>query len=93
MNWETLGNIFEGWKNLVFKDPEVEKIALKRLHICSECPVRTDGFCDSQKQSIATNPFEYQGIKRHAKGVYKGCGCVIEAKARCLECKCPLGKW
>lgn len=72
MNLEKLGQIFQGWSNLIFKSKEVEDIALPRIEICSTCPVRTDGFCDPLKG---------------------GCGCIIEAKARCIECKCPKGKW
>lgn len=44
-----LGEIFEGWKNLIFEDPEVEKVALPRLEICAKCPIRTNGICDSTK--------------------------------------------
>lgn len=72
MNLETLGNIWEGWKNLVFKTKEVEDIALPRLEICANCPTRNGGTCSRE---------------------LGGCGCVIEAKARCIECKCPRNKW
>lgn len=72
MDLEQLGQIYEGWKNLVFKNKQVEDIALPRLEICAKCPIRTEGRCDS------------------AKG---GCGCNVEAKARCIECKCPKKKW
>lgn len=44
-----LGEIFEGWKNLIFEDPEVEKVAIPRLEICAKCPIRTNGICDSSK--------------------------------------------
>lgn len=72
MNLEDLGNIYEGWKNLTWKNKEVETIALPRLEICAKCPIRTEGMCDKSKG---------------------GCGCYIEAKARCIECKCPKNKW
>ena len=34
-----LTEIYEGWKNYVFQDPEVEEIAKKRIAICvaNEC--------------------------------------------------------
>jgi len=32
-----LSEIYDGWKNYVFQDPEVEKIARKRIAICVEC--------------------------------------------------------
>lgn len=68
----SLGDIFQGWKNLVFEDKNIERIAIPRISICSTCLTRTDGWCDKQKG---------------------GCGCFIEAKARCIECKCPKGLW
>lgn len=67
-----LGEIYEGWKNLVFEDKRIEEIALPRIDICSTCPTRTEGFCDKSKG---------------------GCGCYIEAKTRCENCKCPKGLW
>lgn len=41
--------IFQGFKNLVFKNGEVEPIALARLEICHECSIRTATWCDSEK--------------------------------------------
>ena len=34
-----LSEIYDGWKNYVFQDPEVEEIAKKRIAICvaNEC--------------------------------------------------------
>jgi len=49
INIKQLGQIYEGWSNLIFEDPEVEKVALPRLEICSKCPIRTNGVCDSSK--------------------------------------------
>ena len=31
-----LSEIFEGWKNLVFPNPQIEKLAIKRITICAE---------------------------------------------------------
>lgn len=72
MDIKKLGRIYEGWKNLVFKDKKVEEIALPRLEICANCPIMKDGFCSKDRG---------------------GCGCLCEAKARCIECKCPKNKW
>lgn len=33
-----LSEITEGWKNLVFKSPHVEKVARARASICATCP-------------------------------------------------------
>ena len=49
MNLEQLGQIYEGWKNLIFKNKQVEDVALPRLEICAKCPIRTNGICDSSK--------------------------------------------
>jgi hypothetical protein len=32
-----LSEIFEGWKNYVFENPEIEKLARERMTICSNC--------------------------------------------------------
>ena len=69
--------IFEGFKNLVFPDEEVEALAEQRLKICFECPVRTDNKCDRDKS-----------LNR-----IKGCGCWLSAKTRSVGSNCPLKKW
>jgi hypothetical protein len=35
---EKIGSIVSGWKNLIWKSPEIEKEALRRIEICSKCP-------------------------------------------------------
>lgn len=32
-----LSEIFEGWKNLVFDNPEMEEEARKRIELCVDC--------------------------------------------------------
>lgn len=32
-----LSEIYEGWKNFTFPNPQVEEIAKKRMTICVEC--------------------------------------------------------
>ena len=44
-----ISQIYQGWKNLVFKTPEIEKEAKRRLNICGECSIRTEGKCDKSK--------------------------------------------
>lgn len=34
---EKLKSIYEGWKYLIWPNPEIEKIAKKRADICSNC--------------------------------------------------------
>jgi hypothetical protein len=45
---EKLESIYEGWKNLIFQNPEVEKEAKKRLEICVEnkcCKLMFNNVC------------------------------------------------
>lgn len=35
----------EGWKNLVWENPEVEALAKSRAEICSICPDNKNGTC------------------------------------------------
>lgn len=41
-----LSAIVEGWKNFIFHDPEIEKIALERAKICSTCDENTFNICN-----------------------------------------------
>ena len=41
-----LKEIYQGWKNLVWKDPEIEKIAKERALICARCPFNVDNKCN-----------------------------------------------
>lgn len=43
------GEIFQGFKNYIFKDEKIEIEAERRLQICFECPIRTDKRCDGSK--------------------------------------------
>lgn len=36
-----LQEIYEGWKNVVFKDPVVEEEAKRRAQVCAICPHAT----------------------------------------------------
>ncbi len=73
-----LKQILEGWKNLAIKDEEVEKIALPRLEICSQCEQNS-----SYPEELTLMSY------------CKGCGCNLNAKTRCVGCKCPepFNKW
>lgn len=42
-----LQEIYEGWKNYLFENPKVEKIAKKRIEICVNCEkFKTNHCCD-----------------------------------------------
>jgi membrane protease subunit (stomatin/prohibitin family) len=41
-----LSEIYDGWKNYVFQDPQVEELAKKRMGICVECKkLNNRNFC------------------------------------------------
>ena len=50
----SLEKIFEGFKNLVFKNPKVEKVALDRLKVCHKCPSRKGIKCGKCGCFLAT---------------------------------------
>ena len=46
MHWkDKLGVIYDGWKNVIWKDEEVEKIAKERAEICSQCDSNVGNVC------------------------------------------------
>ena len=44
-----LTEILSGFKNLVWEDPKIEKIAIDRALICGECPSNVNNICSSAK--------------------------------------------
>jgi hypothetical protein len=42
---DQLKNILAGWKNVLIKDPEVERLAHARGEICLQCPHRKRIVC------------------------------------------------
>jgi hypothetical protein len=41
-----LSEIYDGWKNYVFQDPQIEELAKKRIAICIECKkLNARNFC------------------------------------------------
>ena len=43
---KNIQNIMIGFRNLVWKNPEVEKIAMERIKICASCKeLKDNGFC------------------------------------------------
>lgn len=81
-----LNNIIEGWGNLMFSSPSVEKLALKRAKICADCP--------SAQFSGAYYITAPDNKTKQVRGLKCGeCGCALSAKVRSVEDSCPLGKW
>lgn len=64
-----------------------------RLKICYRCPLyskKFGGMCNSRLW-LNVNTGDVSAIKK--EGYINGCGCIINAKARLLNSKCPAGKW
>ena len=77
--------IFEGIKNTIFKKPNVEKIASKRMAICKSCNI----YDETGEGCLIPGT---QPCCSENKG---GCGCSLEYKVRSLSSSCPLKnpKW
>ena len=71
-----------------------EELCKARLAICSNCPLYVDSIigkrCDN---TTFLNPKTGEISKKAKSGFFKGCGCVMQSKARLKNVKCPLGKW
>lgn len=76
--------IIEGWRNYLIPPDElkdkIEEVYNYRMEICRQC----DEFSENvRKKKQLPLTVEY----------CTNCGCALSAKARCLSCSCPLGKW
>ena len=40
-----LKSIYDGWKHIIWRDPEIEKLAKQRAEICSNCGRSKMNFC------------------------------------------------
>lgn len=78
-----LSNIIEGWSKVVFKDPEIEKLASDRAISCSQCPF-------SKKGMYLVEWFGDELTEGNMCGV---CKCPLAAKLRVKDEICPIGKW
>ena len=43
-----LNEIYQGWKNLLFKNEEIEPLAEERSKICFDCPIRDGDYCSKK---------------------------------------------
>lgn len=41
-----LKEIISGWSNVIWENPRIEKIAMDRAIICSECPENKNNICN-----------------------------------------------
>jgi hypothetical protein len=80
-----LTNIVEGFKHLIYNDPDVEFLATERAKICAKCPF-------AEKSGIYSVVIDNK--TKNIQGMKCGkCGCNLSAKVRSVQDACPLGKW
>lgn len=87
MNEKTLRAIVSGWKNVIFKNKDIEELANVRAKICAGCPHANPEY-----------PFKKFVPQEKRIEIIKGlgcdiCGCVLSAKTRQVLTSCPKGKW
>ena len=62
----------------------------ERLIICSMCPIFSNGKCNSK---LWLNP-DTDEVSTYARSGYvRGCGCIINVKAKNPNNHCIAGKW
>lgn len=72
----------------------MKPIAEVRKAICDACPLNVNGTCSRRKFGYAVKDFTYrEGDDRKKDEIYYGCGCVLAAKQKNPDSKCPLGKF
>lgn len=64
-------------------NPQIEQIAMQRVDQCLRCSLFDGVRCNSKRKAKHI----------HTNVLTNGCGCIIKAKARNPQSKCPLGKW
>lgn len=79
-----LSNIFNGWKNYLTNDVEIEHLAKERAKNCVSCKYKKDSTVFGWVKD------EIEEINGTVCGL---CSCIIAMKVRSKNEKCPLGKW
>ena len=73
----------------------LENVELKnnRLKICYRCPLYSKmlgGICNNR---LWLNVKSGEVSTKKKEGFNRGCGCILESKARLSDATCPNGKW
>ena len=62
----------------------------ERLAICKKCPIFNNGKCNS---NLWMNP-DTDEVSTYARiGYIRGCGCILNVKAKNPSNHCIAGKW
>jgi hypothetical protein len=80
-----LNEIYNGWKNYIFPNKEVEAIAKQRAKICAGC---------EQAVKMAFDELMPDNTLKEIEGLCCNiCECPLSTKTRSLDTKCPKSKW
>lgn len=80
-----LQRIANGWKNYLFADQRIEKLAHDRAAVCAECPHAVYGTYEKLMKDWSLKKVE--GMKCEL------CGCPLSTKLRAEFEHCPENKW
>jgi len=80
-----LSGIYNGWKNYLFPNQKVEKLAKGRALICAQCPDAVYGTYEKLMKDWTLK--EVKGMKCNQ------CGCPLSTKLRNVDEQCPKGLW
>lgn len=66
-----------------------------RINICKDCKLYIDDtilgpMCN---RNLYLNPITGETSVIKKDGFKKGCGCILKAKCRVPDAKCPINKW
>lgn len=90
--FENRRQIWEGLRNKLIKNEDVEQVYEARMEICRGCRLydTTGDGCAMPGTAPCCNQnlSDIIGDKE-----LKGCGCSLSLKGRSLASSCPLGKW
>lgn len=74
---QKVGNIIEGYTNIIVRDNVIEAIANQRKDICLGCEFKSP--------LVKIGNIQYYSCSK--------CHCPIDAKTRSTGEVCPIGKW
>lgn len=71
-----------------------DTLAEQRMSICKACPLyKMSSFGPICNPALYLNPTTNVASERKEEGMYKGCGCRLNAKTRLEDAHCPANKW
>ena len=88
-----IADIAQGFYNNLTK--KKEQLYKDRIKICKTCKLyKVDNvFGPICNKSLFVNPETEEVSRTRQPGFYSGCGCLLGAKTRVENTKCPLRRW